>query len=72
MHHVRNARETGSAGGLVPDAYPGSDVGRGAGDGSEVELFGFVLGEFEQGGLQVGDLPSDRGWVQAVAIDEQL
>ncbi len=38
----------------------------------EVELFGLVLGESEQDGLQVGDLPPDRGWVQAVAVGQQL
>jgi hypothetical protein len=72
MHHVGEAREIGSAGGLVLDADPGSDVRQGVGYGGEIALLGLVLGESEQGGQQVGDLAADRGGVEAVAIGKQL
>jgi hypothetical protein len=72
MHHVRNAREIRSAGGLVLDADAGSGVGQCAGYGGVVEVFGLVLGEFEQGGLQVGDLACDRGGVEALAVGDQF
>ena len=62
--------KSGSAGGLVLDADAASDLGQGGWYGGVVELFGLVLGESEQGGLEVGDLACDRGRVQAVAIGE--
>lgn len=68
MHHVRNARETGSAGGLVLDAYPGSDVGQGGEYGGEIELLGLVLGESEQGeACRSAIWAPNRGGIQAVA-----
>ena len=42
----RNAREIGWSGGFDPDAF--ADVGQGAGDRGEVELFGLVFGELEE------------------------
>jgi hypothetical protein len=48
------------------------DVGKGAGERGEVELFGLVLGEFEQHGLQISDLTTDLRGVQLVAVGEEL
>ena len=57
--------------GEIP-GVPLADVGQGGRDAGEVELVGLVLGEGEQHGLEVGDLPADRGGVEGVPVGDEL
>jgi hypothetical protein len=61
--------KVGSAG-FDPEAF--ADVGQGGGEAGEVELLGLALGQFEEQGLEVGDLSADRRRVQRVWVRDQV
>ena len=62
--------KVGGSGRFDSDAF--ADVGQGAGEAGEVELLGLVLGQDQESCLQVSDPPGEGGWVQAVAVGDQL